>query len=506
MLLVSQRRFDEAEKVIRELESRQGDPCPALGRLAWIHRQQGQRQEALEEMASVVRAAPWYQWGWNVLMAWLAEDKAWDRAKSLLGAIPPEIRTHRQLLKDRLKLLERAGLEQNALDAEWGDILRDFPEDIPLHLERYDSLRDAKRVPEAAAVLRKIQPLYPDDPFMNARLVEALARERKTEEAVDALRRVCFTQVERSEWPAAFAWETARNARFADEAFEAVTRALKEGLRPTPKAIGLWAYHALERGNTDGPRPHSVWRTWFPDSGAREVLAILRREDEALSLDARHRSQILAVLSNFGYQALVVRYRNDHRSEVESDPESLAQLVRALLELGRRRQARELMEGWPERPGVEMWMIANYVECFFGIFPSHLREIRANAAQALSALPHDNCAKYLAHVQAEACALLDDEEGFLATWTGQGSYFDREVSPGEWFYSDRRRLLEDIPKLARHLERNERFRYRTTLWRLRVGHLGRAILSSPPVRVVRRIPTVLLWLLFVGMMALLANL
>ena len=43
----------------------------------------------------------------------------------------------------------------------------------------------------------------------------------------------------------------------------------------------------------------------------------------------------------------------------ESDTESLAQVTRALIELGRKRQARDLMVSWPDRPGVNMWMVAN---------------------------------------------------------------------------------------------------------------------------------------------------
>jgi tetratricopeptide (TPR) repeat protein len=160
---------------------------------------------------------------------------------------------------------------------------------------------------------------------------------------------------------------------------------------------------------------------------------------------------------------------------------------------------------WLERRGLEVRSFVVTPE-YSGIFPTHLQEIRAACARALAGLPHDHCARYLAHVQAEACALLDDKEGFLATWTEHRGYFDREGSKGEWFQHDRRHLLEDIPKMAQLLEQNARWKYRTTLWRLRWGQLYRTILSSHPARAARRIPLVVWWLLFLGMVALLANL
>ena len=506
MSLAGQRRFEEAEEVVRGVEGRGADPSWCRGRLAWVHREQGRRPEALEEMVSVLRAAPWYHWGWSVLIAWLTEDEAWDRAKSLLATIPPEIRTQPQLLKDRLRLLERAGLRTKELDAEWDRILGDFPEDAALHQERYDSLRDAKRIPEAAAVLRRIQPLDPDDPFMNARLVEVFAREHKREDAAETLCRVFFAPVERSEWPAAFAWQTVRNANFADEAFQAVGRRLKEGARPTPCALTLWASFALERGNWEVQRrPQPLWRTWFPGSGAREVLAMLNGAKNFRWVDERYRVRIFSVLSDFGYYALVAKYWRGHRTDVEGDPESCAQTARALIELGRRPEARELMTGWPERPGIRMWMIANFIDCFSGVLPTHLREIRTACTQALSALPHDHCARYLAHVGAEACALLDDKEGFLVVWKEHRAYFDGEISEGEWFKDDRRHLMEDIPKMVQFLEQNAPWKYRTTLWRLRWGHLSRTILSSRPVRSARRISFVVWWLLLLGSAAVLVN-
>jgi predicted Zn-dependent protease len=505
-LLATQRRFQEAEEVVRRVATRMGDPCAARGRLAWIHREEGRKQPAVEEMAETLVAAPWYQWGWAVLMEWLTEDESWDLARSLLREVPPEIRTSPLLLKDRLKLLEKAGLGEKELDGEWSRLLSDFPEDHVLHKERYDSLRNRNRFPEAAEVLRKIQHLDRDDPFMNARLVEVLAHEHKREEALEVLLRVLFATVERSEWPAAFAWHTVRSAGFADLAFERVYASLKDGFRPTPHALALWCSYALETHNTQGQKPRSVPRIWFPDAGARKVLALLEGKQEAVWMDGRYRARLLGTLCDYGYDRRVARYWRKHRAEVESDVDSWAQTARALIRLGRHREARKLMAKWRERPGVTLWMIGNYVGCFSGIWTKSLSEVQSICRDALSGLPHDHSTRYLVHVQAEASALLGDEDAFRATCEEHQTYFDGELSDEEWFRDDRRHLLEDIPALAACLKDDRRWPYRATLWRLRSRHVQRGVLSSTFVRAVRKIPLAIWWLAFILTCAWIANL
>ena len=109
---------------MQNIRPRLGDSSPPQGRLAWIHRQQGKEQEAREEMAFVVRAYAWYLWGWGLLVDWLVEDQAWKQARELLGKIPEELRTNPQFRKQRLVVLEQAGLPVNELDAEWSGLLR----------------------------------------------------------------------------------------------------------------------------------------------------------------------------------------------------------------------------------------------------------------------------------------------------------------------------------------------------------------------------------------------
>jgi len=453
-LLIEQRRYQEAEETMRGILPRLADPSPAQGRLAWTHRQQGRKEEAREEIVSVLRAAPCYRWGWSVAMDWLVEDQAWETARGLLCPNPPELRTDPVFRRKRLAVLAQAGLPTNELDGEWSDLLRDFPEDVPLYLERYDTLRADKRIGEAAAVLKLIASVDPESPFVLARLVEVLAGEQKRDEALDTLLRIWFAGMEESPWPADYAWKAVQNAHFADEAYQRARQRLGEGSRPTPQALAIMAAHAMRR-NTQKRKQQPQWRAWFPDAGAREVMALLDLVDNADRSAGRYRTVLLARLSDFGYQRLVVRLWKKRRAVMEADVASWSEVGRALLELGRKEEARSLLAGWRERAGTKMWMVANYVMCFPRGGSEHSRVVLAACQDALANLPHDHCAKYLAHVQAEMCASLGDTEAFRQTWVKHRDYFSGKLEESEWFESRRRHLLGDIPCMGRLLDQNQ---------------------------------------------------
>src|SRR6202007_17711 len=118
--------------------------------------------------------------------------------------------------------------------------------------------------------------------------------------------------------------------------------------------------------------------------------------------------------------------------------------ARALVVLKRKGEARTLLENWRERSGVRMWAVANYVNSLPGMRGKHLGEIRSSCRDALAGLPHDHCAKYLVHREAEACALLGDEKGLLGVWEQHRNYFDGKLEDAEGFGVRRRVLLTGL--------------------------------------------------------------
>lgn len=52
-------------------------------------------------------------------------------------------------------------------------------------------------------------------------------------------------------------------------------------------------------------------------------------------------------------------------------------------------------------------------------------------------------------MQAEAYALIGDENGLLAVWQDRQGNFGGELEPGEYFQTNYKYLLHDIPDLVR---------------------------------------------------------
>lgn len=468
ILLVEQRRHAEAEEVVRRIEGLLPDPTPAKGRLAWIHRDGGKKTEARSELTAVVSRSPWYSWGWNLLIDWMAEDKAWNEARSILRKVPEALRADTKFRRKRLSTLEEAGLPATELDQEWMTLLHDFPEDIPLHLIRYDSLRDAKRMPEAATVLEIARNLDPQNPYARARSVEVLSGDpKKHEEAIEIALSVLVADREESVWPVDFAWQAIEKAKLAERCDQQARKLLEEGQQPTPRALFWLAKRAANKCTSASSNRRPVWRTWFPDEGAREILALLKLVDSTTWATDRHRAVLLERLNGESYHRNVARYWRKHKTEVESGVESWAQAGRALVALKRERKARELLGQWQERAGVRMWMLANYVMALSPRSRSGLKERMSVCEDALRMLPHDHCAKYLLHVQAEACALLGEKQKFLEVWNANQDYFDGKVEGEEWFETKSRHLLGDLTIMARALQRSDESTYNKTVRSLR---------------------------------------
>jgi predicted Zn-dependent protease len=468
MLLVEQRRYDDAEEVMRKIRDRLSDPSPAMGRLAWIRRAKGDKQGARVEMAALLREMPWYGWGWSVLIEWLTEDKAWEEARNLLATVRAEVRTNTQFRRQRLMVLEKAGLPAAELDSEWSSLLQDFPEEVPLHLLRYDSLVGSKRSAEAAMVLESIRPIDPDSPFVLARFAEVLANDpSRKEQAVETLLRIMFEEAEGSAWPVEYGWKAVRGAKLEDVAYQRACELLRQGKRPSLGALSVLASYAVQRGETEKRTLQPYWRTWLPDRGVREVVKLQKMVDAALWSKERYRASLMKQLSDAGYARLVARYWRKNKAAVEGDVDAWAETARALVVLKRKRQARTLLQNWRERSGVGMWAVANYVNTFTGMRKKQLREVHSTCRDALVGLPHDHCAKYLVHRQAEACALLGDQQGFLETWKQYRNYFDGKLEKREWFETRRRYLQGDLVILGRSLEENNRKMYNKVLRSLR---------------------------------------
>jgi predicted Zn-dependent protease len=503
LLLTEQRRFDEAAGVMGEIEKRMPDPCPALGRLAWIKRIQGQRGDALNDLAKVVTASPWYSWGWNLLIGWLEEDQEWGQTRQLLQDIPPQMFTNTSFRLQRLLGLGKAGVDRARLDTEWDDLLRDFPENVTLFVKRYDNLHESERFDAAASVLNSILQFDPDNPFILARRVEVLSRSLDNEAALEVALRVSFSPLEESPWPADKVWDVALTSGFADQLYKKAVQRLSSGEKPTRRSFARMVAHPMRIETKRGLQPRTT--TWFLFGGAKELARLERLVSNSGWDGSSYRAELYRGLCDYGYHRVVKRlWKKSGSTALNIDEWS--QIGRALVGANLPSQGRRFLGAWRERPGVGMWMVANYTLCLSRFRRSQLEELRAACQDALSGLPHDHCANYLAHVLAETCALLGDKEAFLLTWNTYSTYFGTELKQNEYFQPKRRHLLGDIPMMARYLRQNETWLYRKMLWKLRWSSAPTAQTPSGTERpAFANVPWWVWWLLFMLILQLFRN-
>ncbi|MGE5740954.1 MAG: tetratricopeptide repeat protein, partial [Candidatus Aminicenantes bacterium RBG_16_66_30] len=464
LLLTEQRQYDDASKIMLDIEPRLTDPSPARGRLAWIRRQRGQKSEAVADLANVLEDHPWFGWGWSVLMDWLEEDAAPDQTRQRLQTIPPPMYTDTSFRLRRLLLLEKARAEGTQLDEEWSGLLRDFPEDVSLHVRRYDVLADARRWPEAAAVIDAIETIEPDDPFILARRCEVLARDHQKEAALEVALRVGFRPVEEYTWPAEKVWDVARTEGFAGDLFSRVRQRLMAGDKPTLQSFSRMAAYAMrnEAKRHSQPRP----LIWFPRGGAREVVRLVDLVSGAPWDGSVHRAIAYDLLCDYGYGRLVAKLAAKIAPADVTAADEWGQIGRAFIDGHLYADARRFFRAWRERTGVAMWMVANYVLSLSRFRRDELRERYDSARDALAGLPHDYCAKYLAHIQAEASALLGRNDLFLETWASHARFFDGQLDDGSYFAKKDRYLLTSIPRLADDLTQHRAGRARRTVLKL----------------------------------------
>ena len=468
MFLTEQRRYDDALAVLSEVERRVADPSPAFGRKAWIHRQSGKKREAIDELAAVLKRSPGYAWGWNVLLEWLEEDKEWALALKLLNPVPVQLIAHLPFRRGRLLLLAKTGADIASIDSEWLQLLDDFPEDVPLHLHRYDSLLAATRREEAGAVLERVAPIAGEDVYFMARLADVRCFERKLGEAEDCAMKVCFAPVEHSVWPVNRVWEVFGGVGKEQELAHRFRAKMEAGAQPTRRALSRYVEYLVPDGHTTLLTKKLIRETRL-NPVTRKVLSLTKIVEAAVWREEYYAADLFAILNSRGYPRLVIRFWKSMSARwLTDDSKAWSEAGRAMVKERRHRLGRQLFSDWRNRRGVPLWSIANYTLCLPRFRKRDLEEVIVTCRDALASLPHDHSARYLACMQAEACALAGDKQGLLEVWKDRQGYFDGYLKDGEFFKSNQKHLLTDLPALVEALGRDDKRVYGKILRRIRL--------------------------------------
>jgi hypothetical protein len=434
--------------------------------VAWIKWQSGDKKQAVLDLAAVLRNAPGYAWGWNLLLEWLEEDHYWELCRELFETVPAQMLTDLGFRQKRRSLLDRNKADSSSSSAEWDELLADFPEEVSLHLERFDSLRGAGKAAEAAVVLRRVLPIGEDNVYLQARLVGVECAEKKLTEAMEHALDVCFAGAEQSPWPVNRVWAEMKTVGMERELSERLFAKFQEGGHPTRRALVQYAEYILGQQGLSGlPK-------WIRHSGlnfaTRQIGKLMRLVEQSGWIEGATVADLLSQLNKNGYSDLALACWNRMRvNGLESNTDAWAQAGRALVNLRKHKAARELMRDWRTRKGVGMWVLTNYIACCSRIRRDELNEVIGACRDALALLPHDHCARFMAYMEAEALALAGDKHGLMNAWIEYSRFFEGMPDKSEFFPQGQRYLIHELPDAVQLHKDGKNLSYSMLLWKMR---------------------------------------
>jgi hypothetical protein len=199
----------------------------------------------------------------------------------------------------------------------------------------------------------------------------------------------------------------------------------------------------------------------------RQIGKLTHLVEQSGWADSNYLADLLTVLNKHGYWRLVLSCWNRMSAKgLQSNSAAWAQAGLAMVNLSKKPAARKLMHDWRTRPGVAMWMLANYLLCLSRLRRDDLKEVVITCRDALNGLPHDHCACYLAYMEVEACALLDDKNAMIAAWDKNTRYLNGIPEKGEFFPQAQRYLARRLPVAVRLAKQHDDSGFRKIRWEL----------------------------------------
>jgi len=448
-VMVSQHRNQEAHSLLDALpdDVRQDSDMRLLK--ARLHRIDGDKEEARGLVSALVGEQPGNVDGWWTLMDWLTQDEAWDDALRVLDEWPAVLHTNVELRVRRLDLLHDAGRPLRDLDAEWEELMRNFPEHETLNLVRFDALGADERWDEAGQLLVAYERFADDAPRFLARKTQLHIVRDELDSAVETAVRLCAAPPDGDEWPDDFVWDVVDEANLSVRLARGLVEALQQGKRVRGRSLirAMRFFHATR----------DLFRIGFLRSlryGLQNIPVSVRAHFELLDLlntvawDADlHINQVLEHLSDAGMAKQALGYSLTHRELYRGMP-TVWQTVAMLMNNSgvRSSQVVEWMSNWREQPGLQMWGGTNYLMALTaktsGVPRRDLPKLQHEAARdMLGSLSHDYTARYVATLYCEAALYLGQTDEFrdalqhyrtLLQDTDEGLWMHRDKIPTPW--------------------------------------------------------------------------
>ncbi|HJS09501.1 MAG TPA: tetratricopeptide repeat protein, partial [Pirellulales bacterium] len=336
ILLVQQRRFDEALGACRPAAWDHHPPVELRSRAAWIESVRGNLDAAIAQLQECVAEEP-NNWGcWQQLADWRRQREDLPRyleAAQALERIEPQSALSLGYLGDALLLLKR--------NSEAIPVLKRALALAPAYEFAGSSLFDlqleAGEFDEAAATIAIIK-AHADSPRVTAREVQLAARQNNHGAAMERLSRLCATV---GGEPAALdgALPDMDNAGWRAAADD-VLRGSIESSEAAREVGSIWVRRRVAVGDWSWVRnlPKLVSRGKAGEQTVNEYVALLAQGKRFWAL---------------------VWFVHRNRTWLKANTFAWGSVGYAWMALGKNRRAANWMADWRNRDGLEPWMLSN---------------------------------------------------------------------------------------------------------------------------------------------------
>jgi tetratricopeptide (TPR) repeat protein len=427
-------RFDEAIRACQDGAAAGTHAVYLLrGLHAWIEARRRQLPEAIRLMRAVLAENASYDWGWNLLAQWLAEQEALPEAATalehLLRLRPHDAWPQRQLGFLRLRQDDLAGAR-----TAFAAALRLEPTDVAAAQNLLDLQLRADDLAGAADTLRVMQTHQPGAATLAAEVMLRL-REGGDRVPLKALTSLCASP-DPDPWPVEAAASAMQRAGQSPDALRIFEEAIRsETCNPQVAAAAIRLLLAARstlaaarlflrlepgelRDRAAAPLVHGL--------GERKRRLLLRwllwRRRDALAANDAAWGQVGYALSNCGRMHEAAAWMADWRSRREIQPWMLFNLCLALRHLGQYAEAndvaRHVLSTWGHREG------AADLRLFLAVEEALAGSVAAAQEHLAQVVVRENVA-YDQDLRALATALVD----FLKAPVGERAAQFRAVCP-----------------------------------------------------------------------------
>ncbi len=438
-LLVMRGRFESALQVMEPFLAIPDHAVIARGRMAWCMRQKGDREQAYDWMQAALANDPGYAWGWEIIMEWIRDDGDKQRARKMLREIPESMQYNDDFRSDRIQLLQELLTGEFRLDREWELILRDFPDSVPLYLQRFDNLWEAGKREQAAGVLEHIRARFPGNRFVIARQVAVLADTAGLEQAVELAVGLWTSPAMENDWPDHYAWKVLADAGVEPRCAFSVGRVLADGGYLRPAAVSCLMGFVCKAGRK--PVRHLaklMGISWFKRGRDKIIDSILTRLlREPYAPDALAAAMGACTKGNMAGE--VVRFYKMHSDECSRHGDVLGEVVSALLagDPPRWARVRQVLADWRRVKGMRMWLVTNYLIALEQGAPEDHAGIVDNCLDLLRNFQHDRNAWFVTGMLLEHSLLAGDYDAVREYYREFEVYADRGHTEDEFVASSK---------------------------------------------------------------------